>query len=138
MVNCPLQDTSKDTVNMTLYIESKLPIRFNFTVCTKTCITSPFLVIDIYFIKHAYYHSRCAFLSLKYVRYCLDTTLQMRVCAGMLTCVCEHMLPSQVAKCNRVSDTVHACHPWRATYHIYASDISGLAHFNHFDAKSCN
>ena len=49
MVNCLLQDTSKGTVNILriiipIYIESNLPIRFNFTVRTKTYLTSPFLV----------------------------------------------------------------------------------------------
>ena len=40
MVNCPLQDTSKGTVNIALYIESELPIDFNFTVYTKTYIAN--------------------------------------------------------------------------------------------------
>ena len=30
-----------------------------------------------------------------------DATLQMHVCLGMLTCVCEYMLPSEMGKCTR-------------------------------------
>ena len=33
----------------------------------------------------------------------------MRVCLGMLKCMCEHMLPSGMAKCTRVSGIVHMC-----------------------------
>ena len=55
MVNCSLQDTSTGTVNIlqlriALYIESNLIIHFNFTVRTKSYLTSAILGLSIYIL----------------------------------------------------------------------------------------
>ena len=69
--------------------------------------------------------------------------LQMCTCAGMLTCVCEHTSGQlhvfiRQSTCVYQTRYTHITHGGQLTTLFYASDISGLAHFNHLYANSPN